>query len=51
VGGDKSHLLRLDSRSISGRRVIVPPAVPEDRLGAVALGNVWLGRDGDDLLA
>jgi uncharacterized protein len=51
VGGDKSHLLRLDSRTITGRRIIVPPAVPEDRMDAVALGNVWTGRDGDDLLA
>lgn len=51
VGGDKAHLLRLDSRSISGRRIVVPPDVPADRLHAVALSNVWLGRDGDDLLA
>jgi uncharacterized protein len=51
VGGDKAHLLRLDSRSITGRRIIVPPDVPTDRMSAVALGNVWLGRDGDDLLA
>jgi uncharacterized protein len=51
VGGDKAHLLRLDSRSMTGRRIIVPPDVPADRMGAVALGNVWLGRDGDDLLA
>jgi uncharacterized protein len=51
VGGDKAHLLRLDSSGITGRRIIVPPDVPSDRMGAVALGNVWLGRDGDDLLA
>jgi uncharacterized protein len=51
VGGDKVHLLRLDSRSITGRRILVPPEVPDDRLHRVALGNVWLGQDGDDLLA
>jgi uncharacterized protein len=51
VGGDKAHLLQLDSRSITGRRILVPPEVPSDRMAAVALGNVWLGRDGDDLLA
>jgi uncharacterized protein len=51
VGGDKAPLLRLDSRSITGRRIMVPPTVPDDRMRAVALGNVWLGRDGDDLLA
>lgn len=51
VGGDKSHLLRLDSRAITGRRITVPPDVPSDRLQAVAIANVWHGRDGDDLLA
>ena len=51
VGGDKSHLLRLDSWSITGRRIAVPPDVPTGRMHAVAMSNVWLGRDGDDLLA
>lgn len=51
VGGPAPHLLRLSTRVISGRRIAVPPDVPGDRLDAVARGNVWLGRDGDDLLA
>jgi uncharacterized protein len=51
VGGDKAHLIRLESRTITGRRIAVPPDVPSDRVQSVAIGNVWHGRDGDDLLA
>jgi uncharacterized protein len=50
-GGDKRYLLRLDPGRITGRRIVVPPRRPGDRLARVSGERLWHGRDGDDLLA
>lgn len=49
VGGDREHYVRVMPASITGRRIPIPDHVPEEWLHRPD-GNVWLGRDGDDLL-
>jgi uncharacterized protein len=50
VAGEGSPLVRLETRSITGRRVPLSRSVPEAWLGAPDLGNIWYGVDGTDLL-
>lgn len=50
VGGEKAHFLRLDSSSITGRRIELPPTVPHDWFDVADLGNIWFDQDGSDLL-
>lgn len=50
VGGEKAHYLRLDSSSITGRRIPLPSTIPHDWFDAADLGNIWFGQDGSDLL-
>lgn len=50
AGGDREHFVRLLSAEITGFRIAVPPDVSRDPERAPDLGNVWYGRDGDDLL-
>lgn len=50
AGGEKAHYLRLDSSSITGRRIELPPTIPDDWFEVADLGNIWFDRDGSDLL-
>lgn len=50
VGGEKAHYLRLDSSSITGRRIPLPSSIPHDWFDVPDLGNVWFDQDGSDLL-
>lgn len=49
-GGEKAHYLRLDSSSITGRRIELPPTIPHDWFDVADLGNIWFDQDGSDLL-
>lgn len=50
AGGEKAHYLRLDSSSITGRRIELPSTIPHDWFEAADLGNIWFRQDGSDLL-
>lgn len=50
AGGEKAHYLRLDSSSITGRRIELPSTIPHDWFYTTDLGNIWFDQDGSDLL-
>lgn len=50
AGGEKAHYLRMDSSSITGRRIELPPTIPPDWFETAELGNIWFDQDGSDLL-
>lgn len=50
AAGDRHHYLQIVSRRITGRRIPFPDTIPESWRSVPSVGNVWVGRDGDDLL-
>lgn len=50
VAGYRSHVVRVISTSITGRRIPLPARVPREWFEITDLGNVWFGQDGSDLL-
>lgn len=48
--GERSHYARIAPTSITGRRIPFPDRIPSDWITAASDGNVWYGRDGDDLM-
>lgn len=50
AGGTRDHYVRVLAASITGRRIPIPRVIPDDWLTVPSTGNVWRGRDGDDLL-
>lgn len=50
AGGTREHFVRVMAASVTGRRIPIPDVIPDDWLTLHDDGNVWLGRDGDDLL-
>lgn len=49
-GGRREHLIALETSSVSGRRVPLPPDAPDDWYRPPDLGHIWYGQDASDLM-